>query len=73
MARKCGVCGKAPREGEEMRPMRLRTEEDLEASGAEELGLYSACLECLEEKRLRVFNANEEYVSIEQVPNKALM
>lgn len=51
MARKCGVCKRAPREGEEMRPVRFR-EEDLEDfEGLDEAGLYATCLECTEKKR----------------------
>jgi hypothetical protein len=74
MARKCGVCGLAPREGEEMRPIRLRTEEDLEASAATELGLYSSCAECVDKHRARVAKrSNGQFKTPESIPNHALM
>jgi len=54
MSRICPVCNRPPREGEEMRPMRL-TEEDLSADlKASEVGLYSACSECVDAHRIRV-------------------
>ena len=54
MPRICSVCQRPPREGEEMRPMRI-TEEDLSADlKTDELGLYSACSECVDAHRERV-------------------
>jgi hypothetical protein len=74
MARQCGICKKAPREGEEMRPVRLRTEAELEAFMVTEAGLYSSCLECVEKKRQMVVDdPDSEYDSLEAVPNKGLL
>ena len=53
MARRCGCCGLAPREGEEMFPIRL-TADDLPHTPAVEEGLYGACIECTEQHRKRV-------------------
>lgn len=50
--RRCGVCGKPPREGEEMFPIRIP--EDVAEAKSIEHGLYLACLECTEEHRARV-------------------
>lgn len=49
----CGVCLRPPREGEEMRGVRL-TEADLEGYPVTEPGLYSACSECVSAHRRRV-------------------
>jgi len=64
MARQCGVCGQPPREGEEMRPIRLGTEDveavkELLSEGGrkmrhEEIGLYMSCEECFTSHRKRV-------------------
>lgn len=54
MARICAVCHEPPREGQGMRPIRLREAEDLEATDCDELGLYSACMECVDAHRLRI-------------------
>ena len=59
MARICGVCQRPPREGEEMRPIRLREPEDLEQTKAKELGLYSSCLDCVEAHRERFAERND--------------
>jgi hypothetical protein len=53
MPRICGVCLRPPREGEEMRAIRLG-EDDLEFVAVSEVGLYSACSECVESQRGRV-------------------
>lgn len=56
MARICGVCRRAPREGEELRPIRLTAQEDMDARGVAvtELGLYAACEECVSDHRQRL-------------------
>ena len=70
MSRICAVCQRPPREGEEMRPMRL-TEDDLSDDlKASEPGLYSACSECVEEHRIRV--AQRTGQKVEQVTNNGL-
>jgi len=74
MARQCGVCKQAPREGEEMRPIRLRTDAELEAFGIAEVGLYSACSECGDKKRqILLADPDSGYETLETIPNKALM
>ena len=74
MARICNLCGRAPREGEDMFPIRLREPEDLDATEAKELGLYQACLDCVAAHRQRVFDRSEdgEWSSPAAIPNNAL-
>jgi hypothetical protein len=55
-----------PREGEDMRPMRL-SEDDIEDK---EPGLYQACSECVEEHRERI--AERLGVDVEMVTNNGL-
>ena len=66
MARICGVCERAPREGEEMFPVRIK-KADLKSSGAKEEGLYQACLECTESHRKRY--AKRSGKALEEVTN----
>ena len=69
MSRMCGVCKQPPREGQEMRPIRIY-EEDLEASGAHEVGLFSSCIECVDKHRVRV--AERLGVEANKVSNNAM-
>ena len=70
MARVCAVCWRPPREGEEMRPIRIRTEEDMAATGIDEVSLRQACLECVEEHRIRL--AASQGVEPSTVTNNAM-
>lgn len=54
MARICGLCRKAPREGEGMEILRIREDDDMKATGIEELGLYGVCVECFDAHRQRM-------------------
>lgn len=57
-----------------MIPIRLRTDEDLEATGRDEAGLYSACLECVEDHRVRVFSRDDNKCdTLQEVSNKGLL
>jgi hypothetical protein len=71
MARICGVCLRPPREGEEMRPIRL-AEDDLggKAMAVGETGLYQACEECVENHRERL--AEKRALPVEAISNNAL-
>lgn len=69
MARICGVCKQPPREGQEMFPIRL-AEEDLKVTPAVEVGLYSACLECVGAHRERV--AKKRKCKVEDLSNNDL-
>jgi hypothetical protein len=70
MARICAVCQRPPREGEEMFPIRLREQEDLDATGRDKLALYSACRECVEAHRIRV--AHRQGCDPSQITNHAM-
>ena len=54
MARICGICKRAPREGEGMRPVRLSDEDLASFPTVSEVGLYSACVECHDTQAERV-------------------
>jgi hypothetical protein len=76
MARRCGVCLRPPREGEEMFAIRI-TEQDLQELHSlakevpcTEVGLYQSCLDCVEEHRVRV--AERMKLDINQVTNRML-
>lgn len=70
MARICGVCKQPPREGQEMRPIRL-AEDDLQHwDTVTETGLYSSCLDCVEVHRKRV--AEKLSLSVDQVTNNMM-
>ncbi len=69
MARICGVCKQPPREGQEMRPIRIK-DEDLEESGAHEVGLFQSCIECCDKHRIRVAARNG--VETDKVSNNAM-
>jgi len=69
MARICGTCLRPPREGQEMRPIRL-TEDDLEHTVTKEVGLYQACKECVDAHRLRY--SEREQVPLETITNNML-
>lgn len=69
MARICVLCRQPPREGQEMRPIRL-SEDDLEFCSVDEVGLYSACMECVADHRKRTakrLNMKPEEVSNNQM------
>jgi len=70
VARICGVCLRPPREGEEMRAVRLFEEDCQNGLVGRDPGLYSACMECVEEHRVRVALRMECEPS--QVSNNAL-
>lgn len=69
MSRICGVCKQPPREGQEMRPIRIY-EVDLEESGAHEVGLFQACIECVDLHRIRY--AARTGVEAGRLPNNAM-
>ena len=62
MARVCGVCEQNPREGHEMRPIRLSKGE----VKGKEPGLYDACDDCMTAKRETL--AEERGVELHEVP-----
>lgn len=54
MTRICGVCKMPPREGQAMRPMRLKEVDMEEVTTVNDVGLYMACLDCVESHRKRM-------------------
>ena len=78
MSRICAICKRPPREGEEMRPMRLKDgdivkmpdDTEVTAGNGIESGLYSACLECVDDHRKRV--AAREGKEVAEVTNRGL-
>lgn len=74
MTRICAICQKPPREGEEMRNIRLRTPEDFKATGIDEVSLRSSCLDCFQAHKERmVANPDLPYETVESIPNNAMM
>ncbi len=70
MARICGVCRQPPREGQEMRAMRVHEDHLEKYPEISEPGLYSACLECTDAHRKLI--AEEREIEVTAVTNHML-